>query len=68
MDKPHKTLEAWKQSMDMVTEIYKVTKEFPSQEIYGITNQIRRAAEASQVISLKVRHGRPRKNLQTFFM
>lgn len=44
MDKPHKTLEAWKQSMDLVTEIYKVTKEFPSQEIYGITNQIRRAA------------------------
>ena len=36
MDKPHKTLEAWKQSMDLVTEIYKVTKEFPSQEIYGI--------------------------------
>jgi four helix bundle protein len=44
MEKPHKKLEAWKQSMDLVTEIYKTTKEFPTQEIYGITNQVRRAA------------------------
>jgi len=44
MEKPHKKLEAWKQSMDLVIEIYNVTKEFPIQEIYGITNQLRRAA------------------------
>jgi len=44
MEKPHKNLEAWKQSMDLVIEIYKTTKEFPNQEIYGITNQVRRAA------------------------
>ncbi|HET7394354.1 MAG TPA: four helix bundle protein [Candidatus Binatia bacterium] len=44
MEKPHKKLEAWKQSMDLVTEIYKTTKEFPTQELYGITNQVRRAA------------------------
>jgi four helix bundle protein len=30
--------------MDLVTEIYKTTKEFPTHEIYGITNQVRRAA------------------------
>jgi four helix bundle protein len=44
MEKPHKKLEAWKQSMDLVTEIYTVTNDFPHQEAYGITNQIRRAA------------------------
>lgn len=44
MEKPHKNLEAWKQSVDLVVEIYKTTKEFPNQEIYGITNQVRRAA------------------------
>ena len=44
MEKPHKKLEAWKQSMDLVIEIYKASEEFPSQEIYGITNQVRRAA------------------------
>jgi four helix bundle protein len=44
MEKPHKKLEAWKQSMDLVIEIYRTTENFPSQEIYGLTNQIRRAA------------------------
>jgi four helix bundle protein len=44
MEKPHKKLEAWKQSMDLVIAIYKATKDFPNQEIYGITNQVRRAA------------------------
>jgi four helix bundle protein len=44
MEKPHKKLEAWKQSMDLVVDIYEATKDFPHQEIYGITNQVRRAA------------------------
>ena|SRR5919106_964783 len=44
MEKPHKKLEAWKQSMDFVVEIYKATEGLPSQEIYGLTNQIRQAA------------------------
>ena len=29
MEKPHKKLEAWKQSMDLVIEIYETTKAFP---------------------------------------
>lgn len=44
MNKPHKKLDLWKLSMDMVTQIYKVTALFPSEERYGLTNQIRRAA------------------------
>ena len=28
----------------MVEEIYKITKEFPKEELYGIVNQIRRSA------------------------
>lgn len=44
MEKPHKKLEAWKQSMDLVIEVYRRTENFPSQEIYGLTNQARRAA------------------------
>ena len=38
MEKPHKNLEAWKQSMDLVLQIYKATEQFPSQEVYGMTN------------------------------
>ncbi len=44
MEKPRKKLEAWKQSMDLVIDVYRTTENFPSQEIYGLTNQIRRAA------------------------
>ena len=44
MEKPHKSLEVWKQSMDLVLEIYQVTKQFPNNEGYGIAMQIRRAA------------------------
>lgn len=40
----HKQLEVWKESINLVTEIYKLTQNFPKSEIYGITNQIRRSA------------------------
>ncbi len=44
MTKTHKDLEVWKQSISFVTDIYKLTGNFPKEEIYGITSQIRRAA------------------------
>jgi four helix bundle protein len=40
----HKDLEVWKKSVEFVTRIYKVSGEFPKEEIYGITSQIRRAS------------------------
>jgi len=40
----HKDLEAWKQAMCLVEDVYKVSARFPKQEIYGLTSQIRRAA------------------------
>ena len=42
--KTHKDLLVWQKSMELVTEIYKVTTKFPKEEIYGITSQIRRSA------------------------
>jgi len=30
--------------MDLVSNIYKITEPFPNKELYGLTNQIRRAA------------------------
>ena len=44
MDKPHKRLFAWQKSMDLVVEIYDLTKSFPRSEIYGLTSQVRRAS------------------------
>ena len=40
----HKDLDAWKKSMDLVDSIYKVSKLFPNEELYSLTNQMRRAA------------------------
>ena len=39
----HKDLDVWKESIDLVETIYKITEKFPIREIYGLTNQIRRA-------------------------
>ena len=40
----HKDLNVWKDGIDFVTKIYKITYSFPKEELYGITSQIRRAA------------------------
>jgi four helix bundle protein len=37
-------MDVWQRSMDLVSEIYKVTKEYPKEELFGLTNQLRRAA------------------------
>jgi len=42
--KTHQDLDVWRKSIDLVTEIYKVTDSYPKSELYGLTNQIRRCA------------------------
>ncbi len=42
--KNYEELIVWNKAMDMVEEIYKVTDKLPAKEVYGLINQIRRAA------------------------
>jgi len=42
--KTHRDLEIWQRGIDLVTKIYKITKNFPKEELYGLTSQMRRAA------------------------
>lgn len=42
--KTHKDLDVWNRSMSLVTLVYEVTKDFPKDELYSLTSQIRRSA------------------------
>jgi four helix bundle protein len=39
-----KELKVWQKSIQLVTDIYSATIDFPKEEVYGITSQIRRCA------------------------
>jgi four helix bundle protein len=40
----YKNVVEWQRSDDLAFEIYRATRNFPKEEIYGLTSQIRRAA------------------------
>lgn len=42
--KSYRDLIVWQKAMDLVQMVYQVTKQFPKDELYGLTNQVRRAA------------------------
>jgi four helix bundle protein len=42
--KTHKDLDVWKKSIDLVTKVYNITSSYPKEDIFGLTNQIRRAS------------------------
>ena len=37
-------LEVWKEARSLVKTIYEITKSFPTEELYGLTSQIRRCS------------------------
>jgi four helix bundle protein len=43
-ERPHKKLDVWRESIDLVTHIYELTKCFPREEEFGLKSQLRRAA------------------------
>lgn len=57
--KTHRDLDVWKKSISLVTTVYEITKGFPKEEVYGITNQIRRSAVSvpSNIVEGSARKG-----------
>lgn len=41
---PFEKLEVWRLSKNLVVSIYKITEKFPTEERFGLVNQMRRAA------------------------
>ncbi len=44
MRRKHHDLMVWQESMSLVKDIYRATENFPREEIYALTSQMRRAA------------------------
>ncbi|HSQ23438.1 MAG TPA: four helix bundle protein [Pyrinomonadaceae bacterium] len=42
--KNYQELIAWQRAMDLVEDVYRASRDFPREEIYALTSQIRRAA------------------------
>ncbi|WP_428742217.1 four helix bundle protein [Tenacibaculum sp.] len=42
--KTFRDLLVWQKSMVFVTEVYKISNDFPKEEVFGLTSQIRRCA------------------------
>ncbi len=59
----HKDLNVWNDAMELVTDIYRLTKSFPKEELYGLTSQIRRSAVS---VPSNIAEGAARKNKTEF--
>lgn len=42
--RPHEKLTLWRRALDFVVRLYGLTESFPTEERFGLTSQIRRAA------------------------
>lgn len=40
----HRNLDAWQAAVDLADQVYRLTDEFPRDELFGLTGQLRRAA------------------------
>ncbi|MGA2466114.1 MAG: four helix bundle protein [Thermodesulfobacteriota bacterium] len=61
--KSYRDLEVWQKSMGLAKEVYQVTSSFPTDEKFGLTNQMRRAAVS---IPSNLAEGHARSGTQEF--
>jgi four helix bundle protein len=53
----YRDLRVWQEAMDLAEACYRTTRDFPKEELYGITSQMRRAA-VSAAANIAEGHGR----------
>lgn len=59
----YRDLEVWQKAMQLVTDVYALTKAFPKDELYALTNQLRRAAIS---VPSNIAEGRSRRSTRDF--
>ncbi|MCK9263310.1 MAG: four helix bundle protein [Deltaproteobacteria bacterium] len=59
----YRELIVWQKAMDLVELVYQATKQFPKEELYGLTSQIRRSAVS---IPSNIAEGQARKSTAEF--
>jgi four helix bundle protein len=63
VNRAHKKLDVWQESVALATHIYQITEKFPKSEIYGLTSQMRRAVVS---ISSNIAEGAARTSSKEF--
>ena len=61
--KGFRDLRVWQCGMELVEEVYRLTRGFPKEELYGLTSQLRRAAVS---IPSNIAEGQTRKHVKEF--
>lgn len=56
----HKNLKAWEKSMNLIKEVYALTRKLPKEEIYVLTSQLRRASVS---VASNIAEGASRKSM-----
>ena len=62
----YKDLIVWQKGIDLVVAIYDFTKEFPKEEVFGLSSQIKRAAVSIPANIAEGRHRGTRKDFLQF--
>jgi four helix bundle protein len=59
----YRTLTVWKKSYALGLAVYRATRQFPKEELYGITSQMRRAATS---IAVNIAEGNARNSTKEY--
>lgn len=63
MPQDYRKLIVWQNAIELTVPVYKLTRPFPKEEIYGLTSQMRRASVS---IASNIAEGRGRLNAPEF--
>jgi four helix bundle protein len=64
--KPHRNLIAWQKTMDFAVNVYERTSNFPQEELYALTSQLRRAAVSAPSNIAEGAAGRTRQQFSNY--